>query len=124
MDQSTLATTGAVVLTALMTFLGLMFKRSVDRQKLKDDVETTRAEREQKSAQAVYDQMQEDLTATRTELRAVQDDLGRARTEMGTLWSQMTAMRRELDASEAHIADWHRWADSGAQGPRPVRKSS
>lgn len=139
MDFGTLGTGAAGLLIAISGFIGVMAKRASDRQAARDaaakavadrEAESRRAaaELEAKRAQEVYDQMQEDLAATRTEVRLLQEDLGKSRTEMTRqqedmqqLWSRFSALRREFDAAQAHIADVHRWDEGGRLGPIPTR---
>ncbi len=127
MDLSGYGTPVAIILTALTGFFGVMFKRSFDKR-MSGEAEKTRedaarkAQREldDKRASEVYDQMQEDRAAERTEMRAMRDDINKMNLEMTGMWSKMAAMRRTLESYEAHIAAWNRWADGGSVGPRPA----
>ena len=123
----------APLLVFAAAVIGYILKRRTDRetalqlerQQKADRDKEERAEAaklEAEKAKASYDQMQEDLQAARAEMRALQTDLVAAREEIGGLWRQMAALRREKEADEAHIADWHRWASNGSQGPIPTRK--
>lgn len=120
MDLSGLGTAGALVITAFASLMGVWFKRSFDRRTADEAAKKSERERDDAARGDVYRQMSETLEANRAEMRAMQADLGRLRTESEDLWSRMTAMRRAVDAYEAHIAAWNRWADAGAQGPRPT----
>lgn len=140
-DFATLGTIAAALLLAMTTVIGFFVKKGTDRQASRDAAEKAVADRkavadqaiadrEAKRAQEVYDQMQQDLAATRTEVRGLQDDLSKARTdltrqqeEMTRLWTQFSAVRRELDAAEAHIAAVHRWDDGGRSGVMPKRSA-
>ena len=120
MDISNLGTVGAAVLTALSVAAGVFYKRGQDRRDAADAKQAKADELAAQKAQAIFDQMSEALEGNRAELRSAQKDIQTLRRDSEELWSKMGAMRRTLNAYEAHIADWNRWADAGSQGPRPV----
>lgn len=135
MNWQLAASITAPVLIFLATVVGLWLKRRTDKETAKQaeaeakaarelSERTAAAELEAKRAKEAYDQMQEDLADARKEMRGLQEDLVKAREEVGGLWRQLALLRREKEADEAHIAEWHRWARDGSQGPIPVRPAT